>query len=509
MPPSTVVAAIGLALLLMSAGSGAQTPADPVQPAAGSDPAAEHPVFQHAAPRTLPGAKRASERHPLAADDADEGVLQTQRLASWPRLWRQDGLVVTGSLTGTLGLFAMTNNLFDPPSSLNPAQVPIRPRWGEFFLEPGLKAEYRFAHGVTVYGGAAYMETGTRGTDYAGVSNTTHGDMELLYAGVRWADTAHAASIDVSYGQQDFTVANNFLLASGASNGAQRGANYMGPRAAWSNAALLKATWGDFAAQAFWLKPNETTSGATGTRLAGINADWGAKGPVSLGGMWVRAPESDIVTRDGLDTYNLRATVRPSVWRGVSIQGEYAWQRKSGVAASGWFVEGTWSALDTRWKPLAVLRYASFSGDDPGTARWEGFDPLYYGGTDPDWYQGKVASTFLGNTNLDAWAASLTLAPGEKHLVQLVGLYFSAATTNAPLSIPAAGKPVPTGGGIPARAIGTEADAIYTYTFNNRLNVNVFAGYLAPGAGYRQLYEASGGSASGWWVVGTQFNVSY
>lgn len=509
MHTSTVIAALGFPLLLVSAASMAQTAADPVPAESGSDPAARHPVFQHAAPRTLPGAKRASERHPLAPDDAAEGALQTGQLASWPRLWRQDGLLVTGSLTGTLGLFAMTNNLFDPPPALNTAQVPIRPRWGEFFLEPGLKAEYQFGRGVTAYGAAAYMETGTRGTDYGGVPNTTHGDMELLYAGVRWADTAHAASVDASYGQQDFTVANNFLLASGASNGAQRGANYMGPRAAWANAALLKAKWGNFAAQGFWLKPNESTSGATGTRLAGINADWAGGGPVDLGAMWVRAPESDIVTRDGLDTYNLRATVRPPMWKGVSIEGEYAWQRKSGVAASGWYVEGTWSAVDAPWKPLAVLRYASFSGDDPGTARWEGFDPLYYGGTDPDWYQGKVASTFLGNTNLDAWAASLTLAPGAKHLLQFVGLYFAADTTNAPLAVPAAGKPIPTGGGVPARAIGTELDAIYTYTFDKSVNVNLFAGYLAPGAGYKQLYEANGGSASGWWVVGTQFNMSY
>jgi hypothetical protein len=33
-----------------------------------------------------------------------------------------------------------------------------------------------------------------------------------------------------------------------------------------------------------------------------------------------------------------------------------------------------------------MLRYAWFSGDKPGTSRWEGFDSLYFGGGNPDWY---------------------------------------------------------------------------------------------------------------------------
>ena len=47
------------------------------------------------------------------------------------------------------------------------------------------------------------------------------------------------------------------LLSKGASNGAQRGANQIGPRAAWENATLVTASYQDFKLQGFWLKPNE------------------------------------------------------------------------------------------------------------------------------------------------------------------------------------------------------------------------------------------------------------
>jgi hypothetical protein len=474
------------------------------------DAAPAHPVFQNASPRILQGAKRMAEREPVAANDTGEGVLQTGDLASWPRLWRNDDLLISGTLTGTLGMFRMWNNAFGLPASLNPTSRRNDPGWAEFFLEPGLMASYTLDGATKLYGGASYMETGTRGTDYNAVGNTWHGAPELLYAGIRWQDAARQLAFDASYGQQDFAVGNNLLLAAGASNGAQLGADYIGPRSAWANAALLKATWRDLTVQGFWLKPNDAPSAATGTRLAGVNAQWGDSGPLQLAFMYLRALESAIVTRDGLDVYDVRATIKP--WgadSGWMLRAEYAWERKDGVTADGWYVEGSYHAAKAMWRPLVTLRYASFSGDRPDTATWEGFDPLYFGGSNPDWYQGKLMSTLVNNTNLDSVAASLSLAPDARSIVQLVFLQFAAARTDSPLAIPAAGQPVTTGGGVPSRSLATEIDAVYTYTFSKQVNINVFAGYATPGTGYKQLYSASGGSAQPWWIVGTQFNISY
>lgn len=459
-------------------------------------------------PRTAPGGKRAAERVPAAPSPA-QGVLQSADLAAWPLLLRSGPLTVKGSLTGTLGVFAFGNNQFALPPSQATTAYRNDPGWGEFFLEPGVTAELTLTPALSLYGGAAYMETATRGTDYAGVGNTYHGAMEQLYAGARWRDAARGLALDASYGQLDYTVGRSFLIANGASNGAQRGANFLDPRAAWANAALLKGTWGDFVAEAYWLKPNDSTEASTGTRLAGLNFEWNGPGPLRLAGMYVYAPESQIVTRDGLNVYNLRArwhpfSSAPHAW----LQGEVVWERKSGVAAEGWYAAFNYNAQDTAWKPLLSLRYASLSGDDPATARWEGFDPLYYGGGNPDWYQGELASTLFDNTNLNSVAVSLTLAPDERNVLQFVLLDFRAARTNAPLALPAANQPVPAGG-VPAKGLATELDAIWTYTFGKYVNVSAFAAYAWPGAGYRDLYARQGGSARNWSGAGMQVNISY
>ena len=422
----------------------------------------------------------------------------------------EGGWLVTGSLTATLGYFKFWNNAFDVPPSSAAATYRRDPGWGEFFVEPGIAAQYTVNSALRFYGGAAYMETGTRGTDYAGLSSTTHGDREQLYAGIKLGSAGDGPLLDVSYGQQNFVVGESLLIASGATNGPQRGADYLGPRAAWANAALAKLTWHGVEVSGFYLKPNEATALATGTRLAGVDVDWEGTGPLRGGAMYLRVTESDIVTRDGLDVFDLRGRLHPlpdapNFW----LEGEYVWQRKSAVRASGWYLQLNYNAKDAHWKPLVTLQYASFSGDRPETATWEGFDPLYYGGSNPNWFQGKLGSTLFGNTNLDSISATLTLAPSEKTILQFVYLNFAANEKNAPLVIPAAGRPPPIGGGVPARALANEVDAVFTYTFNHNVNANAFVAYAAPGSGYKQLYANEGGRARDWWGVGFQLNVSY
>jgi hypothetical protein len=172
-------------------------------------------------------------------------------------------------------------------------------------------------------------------------------------------------------------------------------------------------------------------------------------------------------------------------------------------------VQANYNALDTPWKPLFTLRYASLSGDKSGTSKWEGFDPLYFSGGNPNWYQGKIGSSIFNNTNLNVASATLTLTPNDKTIIELLYLYFTADQTNSPLAIPAVGA-VPTGGGgVSSKALVSEFDASYTYSINKNLNINAFAAYAAPGAGLKQTYSASGGNASGWWFFGTQLNFSY
>ena len=472
------------------------------------DTAISYPELEVFAPRMLPGAKRAQDRSPEDSQAAAPGMLQGGRLPAWPRLYRDERLAITGSVIGTAAGFKMWNNLFAPPPALQTPGVPVDPGWGEFFLEAGLSARLTMTDGMALYGGVSYLESGTRGRDYDGNANVDHGDTELLYAGATW--TIGAASVDVSYGQQEFTLGDGMLIWSGATNGTQRGAAYVGPRAAWARAAIAKLTVRDLTVQLFGLAPNEAPDENTDTRIEGVNLEWMPTGPLRIGGTYLHVPRSAIVTRDGLDVMDLRVRWHPlravpELW----LQGEYADERGSNVRASGWYAQVNYSAKSLPWKPLVSLQWSHQSGDDPGTSRWEGFDPLYFGNGNPNWYPGKVVSTFLQNTNVAIASANLTLTPSERHVVELWWLNFRAVVANAPPDIPAANSPPPQGGGVPAKPLATEVDLSWTIKFGKAVNLNLLAGWAMPGEGYKAPYETAGGRASAWWLVGAQFNVSY
>jgi Alginate export len=481
----------------------------PAQPDNAFDRAVANLKRDSTAGRLLEGNAYAQRRAPIADTDTDAGTTQTGDLSSWPRLYRADDLLVTGILNAAAGLFTMTNNYFDAPPALLGAQK-VNPGWGEFFIEPGLSAQYKLGASASIYGNFSYVESSTRGMDNCCVGNIYYGNRELLYGGIRWRDAASDFALDASCGQQDFTVGDQMLLGRAGSNGAQRGANQLGPRNAWANAGILKATWQDWQAQAFYLKPDEAPASATGTVLNGVNVEWLPAGPVRLGAMYLHVPDSNIESRDQLNVYDLRARVHPlptapNFW----LAGEYVWERKSAVAAYGWVAQANYNAQETTWKPLFTLRYASLSGDKSGTSNWEGFDPLYFSGSNPNWYQGKIGSSIFNNTNLNVASATLTLTPDEKNIVEFFYLYFTANQTNSPLSIPAVNTAPTGGGGVPAKALASEFDVQYTYIINKNVNISAFVAYAAPGAGYKELYSSYGGDASGWWFLGTQINVSY
>jgi hypothetical protein len=122
----------------------------------------------------------------------------------------------------------MWNNNFSLPPSLQTPGYATNPGWGEFFLEPGLSAAYAWNAQTSVYGTVSYLEAATRGRDNGGNDNIWYGNREQLYAGVKWHDPASGLALDVSYGQQTFTVGNGMLVWSGASNGGQRGRQLSG-----------------------------------------------------------------------------------------------------------------------------------------------------------------------------------------------------------------------------------------------------------------------------------------
>ena len=214
------------------------------------------------------------------------------------------------------------------------------------------------------------METATRGIDYDGVGNTWHGDLEQLYAGARWEDKARQPQLDVSYGQQNLVLGQSFLIAAGASNGAQRGARL--PRAAHRVGQRRHREGDDRRRHGAGLLAQAQRRDVRRYRHAHLRVSRSrgtAKGRCAAPRCTCtfprrRSPRATASTSTTCGCAGIRSRAPPNAW----LQGEYAWQRKSGVAARGWYAALNYNAKDAAWKPLAMLRYAWFSGDKPGTS---------------------------------------------------------------------------------------------------------------------------------------------
>jgi hypothetical protein len=438
-----------LVAIACAAGGEARAQQDPVpvEVADVYDEATSHPVFEDFAPRIFVAPPRAT----LRPDTRGPAFRRAAggRARAWPLLYRDDRLTVNGSLAATVGAFSFRNNQFAPAPSQVSQSFRDNPGWGELFVEPGITAQWRLSPSTSVYGGIAYMETATQGTDYDGYRQTRGTATSSSCMRARAGKTMRASCSSTFRTGTEPRARTKLPHRCGSEQRRQRGANFLGPRTAWANAAIAKATIGDVSAQAFWLKPNDATSADTGTRITGVEIAWDRDGPLRGAALYMYVPDSSIATRDGLNVYDVRMrwhplASAPNAW----LQGEYAWQRKSGVAARGWYAALNYNAKDAWLQPLAMLRYAWFAGDKPGTSKWEGFDSLYFGGGNPDWYQGKLASTIFNNTNLASVAASITLTPVERNLVQVVALAFRAVEANAPLAVPEPNQPVTSGGGV-------------------------------------------------------------
>ena len=442
---------------------------------------------------------------------AHKGVFQSGSLSSWPRLYQSESLSVKGSFNAGIAPYAMSNNVFDaPPGSLN-AGVPVHPGWGEAYVQPGISVKYHVDAEAYLYGGFSFVETGTIGNDYTGAPYRWYGLPEQLYAGFHAAHVFGSnATLDGSYGQQDYTNGNGMLVWSGATNGAGRGATYLGPRTAWRDAGLLRATEGDFSGQLFYLRPNESEASFTNTSLTGINAVWNPPGRLRLGAQYVYTL-SDIVPRTRMSTWELRARLHPfkgdvNFW----LQGDYALQGKPSVSADGWTLQGNYAFTKLWWRPLVNAGYYSMSASNPANPQgWNGFDPLYFGNAVPTWLPGIALQTSLANTNQNVFNTTVTLKPNAKGTLQLNYIAAAVNRENAILKTLSPGETPPVSGGLLLPGYGTEVSASYTYKLDDARSVDPIFAYVIPGNGIEQNYAAAGGSAKGWSFFGVAFKASY
>lgn len=448
-----------------------------------------------------------------AAAEPPRGLLVTGDLADFPLLYRRGGRHLQVILNGGLGVYSDGNPWFDSPETFtrgNPlverpaagAGTGGRASWAEGFVQLGVGGVAPVA-GDALYGFGAVsaIAPGSVGRDIFRDDPRASFDLELAYAGLLYAPTNARRRLKVSAGRQNFTLNNGFLISQFGSqwNAGPRPGVYMSPRTAHDFAFLASGQLGDWSAQAFWLDPNEYQPIESNTRVTGLNLRRQPAGRWAWDGSIIYVPESDTRyrapdgrprQREGLWTVagHLRRRAVPDA-PGAWLEAELAhqWHDDFPMAAWAGYAEAGWIARNTPWTPSLSYRFASFSGDDPDTTRYERFDTLYSGGLD-QWLQGISINKVLTQANRKTHRVRLNVAPTAR-LNLTIDLYRHVANEKNNLGAnPALGT-------LSSHDLGEEIQLTIRWAVSSRLFLQGITGIAFPGAAIK---DAADGDAKPW-----------
>jgi len=369
------------------------------------------------------------------------------------------GNTVTFSFDAGFGSFSVANPQFGGASTSSGGDRAAKRDWFEGFVKPGLGLE-RDLGGSTGYAGLSAIASFTRGNGEAQATSGTANQPEhigLEDAVIGWRSGNRFAAlgedaVDISAGNQAFSIGDGFLLVDGTAEGWGRGAYVMGPRAAFERTAILKLNTDPVRADFFHLggrvdQKRMRGNDSPATSLYGANLEWFGSSHMDhgrseyeerawyLGATYLRLYDADTsvtgtaggANRDGLNVYALRGGGTPpglkdTAFGDFGLYGEYALQRNDSasrkVRADAWYLEPQYTAASLPWQPKLSYRYSRFSGDantnDTTDRSW---DALFSGGGPRGlgtWDQGEIYARYIGgNSNLQSQMVHLKLQPDE------------------------------------------------------------------------------------------------
>ena len=172
--------------------------------------------------------------------------------------------------------------------------------------------------------------------------------------------------------------------------------------------------------------------------------------------------------------FNARAFTSPfRALPGLSFELEYAREDNGDRLGSDAFTGlAGYEMSKVAWSPKLSYRYAYFEGDDPATARNEGFDPLLPGFFDwGTWWQGEIAGEyFLSNSNLISHQVRLHLAPSDAVGTGLIFYKFLAD------------RPAAYGPEVTSRDVAVELDWYLDWKVNKNFTLSFVGAFADPGA---------------------------
>jgi len=417
---------------------------------------------------------------PSAAQEGDEDTKKGQT-------FELGAASLTATFDAGLAYYGVANPQFGGASTnQNGARAGHRD-WFEGFLKPGLALEHGLGGG-TVYGGVSAVSSFTRGNGDAQANSTTSMQPEftaLEDTVIGWRSGEVFArfgedALDLSVGNQSFSVGDGFLLVDGTAEGSRRAAYVMGPRSAFARTAIAKINTDPVRADLFHLegRVDQTrmlAGDAPATRLYGANVEWFASTHKDHGRaeyderLWyvgltalhvVDADSSGAFSfarggagnlagsnRDGLNVYALRTggavlSGLSDTLNDFSLFSEYAIQKNHEtnrrVDASAWYVEPQYTFSTMPWAPRISYRHARFSGDsNTNDTTDNSWDSLYSGGGPRGlgtWDQGEIYARYIGgNSNLISNMVHLKVTPLEG--LNLGAIYYDHSFDKKPANV--------------------------------------------------------------------------
>ncbi|NTW59826.1 MAG: alginate export family protein [Nitrospirae bacterium] len=442
-----------------------------------------------------------------------EGVLATGESEDLPILLKDDRTLFKVILNGGLGAYSTRNPFFGHADLFTTgnkaAQHPAGPgrtTWAEAYIEPGLGGITRLGDTPAYpYGAVTYLESASWGQDLYDFGSRYHGDFEQLYAGFIYDLPGKRNALNVSAGKQIYQLRQGFLISKipGSTNLGQLGALWLGPRLAFDATAVAKIKLGMFGIEGIYLKPTEYSGMETNTRISGGTLSYKNGKKVDAAFTYLTVPRSDkfyldpngtvLTTREGLRTFS------PSLWLfslfgvdGLWFKGEYAYQDHEHIDMSA-YAYAAWLGYDAAklpWTPGISYRYTYWSGDDPGTGKYERYDPLLSGGQN-NYVPGMLVSSVLLNANLNTHKVTLTAKPSDAVGLTLEYSLHSANELNnrgaiGPLQV------------LQSKELAQELDLFFNVFIGKNYYIQLLLAEAVPGSAVTQ---AVGGSAANWYAV--------
>ncbi|HVS23327.1 MAG TPA: hypothetical protein VMU03_06340, partial [Gammaproteobacteria bacterium] len=321
---------------------------------------------------------------------------------------------------GTIGTFGFANSLYTNPKPEEPSGD-LTDNWLEGALKPAVSGQYTTASSAQFYGKLSGVGERTYGASPPLVGGDASSfDVEDLYVGWRSGTSiGHGENeLDFTLGRAPYQVGHGLLLMDGASEGGSRGGYWTNARKAFKFAAIGRYKPGNSTFEAFYLEKNDLPEVSSHSKVWGANYEYAIGEDTTLGATYLKwsADANVAPQRDGLDVYNLRAYTAPfAKLKALSFEAEYALEQNGTTLDSkAWNVLAAYQ-LQTKWMPKVSYRYAIFEGDNPTTAKNEGFDGLLTGFYDwGTWWQGEIAGEyFVSNSNLISHQFRVHATPSE------------------------------------------------------------------------------------------------